>query len=122
MGQRRRRRWTVRLLLVLVSFAGLTLWSGSLAVSYVANHRVFLIPSASMSPTIAWGDRISVDLGADSPRRGEVGTFSMPSGTTLVKRVIGLPGETIEVSGGRVLSDGRPISEPYSTAPMNYAM
>jgi signal peptidase I len=122
MEQRRRRRWSVRLLLILVPFLGLTLWYASFAVSYVANHRLYFVPAASMSPTIAPGDRIAIDRSASSPRRGEIWTFSVPNGTTLVKRVIGLPGETIEVSGGRVLIDGKPISEPYLTAPMTYAM
>jgi signal peptidase I len=120
--QRKRRRWSVRLLLILIPFLGVSLWYASFAVSYVANHRVFFVPSASMSPAIAPGDRITVDRGAGSPGRGEVWAFSMPDGTTLVKRIIGLPGETVEVSGGRVLIDGKPISEPYLTTPMNYAM
>jgi signal peptidase I len=122
MEQRRRRRWSVRLLLILVPFLGLTLWYGSFAVSYVANHRVFFIAGTSMSPTIALGDRITIDRSASSPRRGEIWTFSMPNGTALVKRVIGLPGEKVEVAGGRVLIDDKPISEPYLTASMTYAM
>jgi signal peptidase I len=122
MEQRRRRRWSVRLLLIPIPFLGLTLWYASFAVSYVANHRVFYIPSASMSPTIAPGDRITIDRSADTPRRGEIWVFSTPNGNNLVKRVIGLPGEKIEVSGGRVLIDDRPVSEPYLAAPMTYAM
>ena len=117
MEPRRRRRWSIRLLLILVPFLGLTLWYASFAVAYVANLRVYFIPSGSMSPTIAPGDRITIDRGAGSPGRGEIWVFSMPDGATLVKRVIGLPGETIEVSGGRVLIDDRPIDEPYLDRP-----
>jgi signal peptidase I len=105
-----------------IPFLGVTLWYASVAVSYVANLRVFYIPSASMAPTIAWGDRITIDRRAGLPARAEIWVMSMPNGGCLVKRVIGLPGETIEVSGGRVLIDGKPISEPYLAAPITYAM
>ncbi|HSE12300.1 MAG TPA: signal peptidase I [Rudaea sp.] len=71
------------------------------------------VPSGSMNPTIVEGDRILVDKAAyglripfttvrltrgDDPQRGDVAIFSSPEdGTTLVKRVIGLPGDTIEM-------------------------
>ncbi len=104
--------------------------------------QAFYIPSASMEPTLAVGDRVLVNkvvLRFRDPRRGEVIVFQNPqviepdrnplSGfwnwlteglgfasdpqKDFIKRVIGLPGETIEVRRGKVLIDGKPIGEPY---------
>ena len=49
------------------------------------------------------------------PQRGEVIVFHYPRDTTkdFVKRVIGLPGEKIEVEGGDVFIDGKLLGEPY---------
>jgi signal peptidase I len=46
----------------------------------------------------------------------------MPQGRIGVKRVVGLPGESIEVAGGRVLVDGEPMDEPYIAGPISYTM
>ncbi len=100
--------------------------------------QVFWIPSGSMLPTLALRDRIAVDRVSyqlRDPERGEVVVFSRavagepPSlldragdllvsglGATadqeqLVKRVIGLPGETVEIRDGAVHVDGRPLAE-----------
>jgi signal peptidase I len=116
-----RRRWR-RALWLLVPLLGVSLWYGSSSVAYVANIRLYTIPTASMAPTLAPGDRISVDQRGGTPERGEIWVFSMPNGSTLVKRVIGLPGETIEVTGGRVVVDGKALAEPYLAAPITYAM
>lgn len=87
------------------------------------------IPTESMVSTLLVGDYILVDnnlYGApdDTPRswlgqrdvaRGDVVVFRFPEDpdTDYVKRVIGLPGEKIEVQRGRVLIDGRTLDEPY---------
>jgi signal peptidase I len=87
--------------------------------------QTFYIPSGSMTPTLKVGDRILVfKLAYDfhSVQRGNIIVFDAPSkvaascDTTdkvLVKRVIGLPGETISDRGGVVYIDGRPLHETY---------
>ena len=84
----------------------------------------YSIPSGSMEPTLQIGDRIVVDKlsyhlhGVD---RGNIIVFSTPPNeqcagppvADLVKRVIGLPGETISLSGGRVYIDGHVLPEPW---------
>jgi signal peptidase I len=87
----------------------------------------YSIPSGSMEPTLQVGDRIVVDKlsyhlhGVD---RANIVVFSTPRHeacagprvSDLVKRVIGLPGETISVSGGRVYIDGKLLPEPWLPA------
>lgn len=53
------------------------------------------------------------------PQRGDIVVFDDPrfQGDEIVKRVIGLPGETVELRGGSVFVDGRELEEPYVTAP-----
>jgi signal peptidase I len=49
------------------------------------------------------------------PRRGDVVVFSVPqqSEELLIKRVIGLPGEVVEICDGKVYINGIPLDEPY---------
>ncbi len=82
--------------------------------------RFYVEQSAAMSPTLHPGDRLSVDAGFRTLQRGDVVVFDPPSGffrvppvVPEIKRIIGLPGETISSSDGTVLIDGRPLSEPY---------
>lgn len=66
-----------------------------------------------MAPALLPGDYL---LAARRPlRRGAVVVFPLPPGRWLVKRVVGLPGETVEIAGGAVLVDGRPLPEPWTT-------
>ena len=63
------------------------------------------------------GDRVLVDRTAfwfRPPRRWQVVAFRLPfdPGKTAVKRIVGLPGETVELRGGRVMVDGRPLEAP----------
>ncbi|MGH9305276.1 MAG: signal peptidase I [Acidimicrobiales bacterium] len=83
----------------------------------------YYIPSASMTPTLAVGDRILVNKVAyhlHGVHRGDIVVFAKPPRDQgdpkvkdLVKRVIGLPGETISSASGHVLINGVPLQEPY---------
>jgi signal peptidase I len=85
--------------------------------------QTFSVPSSSMYPTLQIGDRILVDRIpglAHAIHRGDVVVFhKVPADhdgagpEDLVKRVIGLPGETISSVGDTVLIDGKPIREPW---------
>ncbi len=79
-----------------------------------------VIPSASMEPTIMTGDRIFGNRLAykkSDPVRGDIIIFKFPDDESqlFIKRVIGLPGETLEVKDGRVYINGSdmPLDEPY---------
>jgi signal peptidase I len=83
----------------------------------------FFIPSESMLPTLKIGDRVLVNKAAyrvHDVHRGDVVVFERPPGLTadenikdLVKRVIGLPGDTVEFREDRVIVNGRLLDEPY---------
>ena len=87
----------------------------------------FRIPSASMEPTLLVGDFLLVNKDvstgrfpalapANLIRRGDLIVFHYPVDPALhlVKRVIGLPGDRLRLRDGRVLIDGRALSEPYA--------
>jgi signal peptidase I len=93
-----------------------------------ATHETYVIPSSSMSGTLLPGDRVVAGWAAGhQPRRGEVWTFKAPKKASVdenvfVKRVVGMPGETVAVSGGKVWINGAALPEPYLTSGANYSM
>jgi signal peptidase I len=105
-----------------------------IAIVFVNFARVFAfqafkIPSASMEDNLLTGDRVIVNkfvygpqdrflsrmLPLRDPRRGDVIVFRFPNDPRedWVKRVIGLPGETVSITGKKVFIDGRALEEPY---------
>lgn len=79
----------------------------------------------SMNPTLQDGEyilvnRLAYELG--EPQRGDIVVFSFPMDPQqdLIKRVIGLPGESVSVQNGQVLVNGLPLEEPYIAAPPIY--
>lgn len=94
--------------------------------------QAFTIPSASMMDTLLVGDYIlvlklvygaSVPLtgrrlpGIRAPNRGDVVVFRYPRDgrRDFIKRVVGVPGDVIQIRGRTVLINGRPLVEPYAT-------
>jgi signal peptidase I len=83
--------------------------------------QTFYIPSASMHETLIEGDRVLVNkvgYHLHDIHRGDVVVFSKPpnldvSEDDLIKRVVALPGETVEGRGGKVYVNGAPLDEPY---------
>jgi signal peptidase I len=94
--------------------------------------EAFKIPSGSMERTLLVGDFLLVDklvYGAEvplthlrlpalrDPKRGEVVVFEYPVNPTqnFVKRLVGLPGDTLAMTDGVLLLNGVPLDEPYVT-------
>jgi signal peptidase I len=92
--------------------------------------QAFKIPSSSMEDTLLIGDHIFVNkfiygyhvpftegriLRFNSPRRGDIIVFVFPEDKSkdFIKRVIGVPGDTVEIRRKKVLVDGRPLVENY---------
>jgi signal peptidase I len=86
--------------------------------------QTFYIPSASMEPTLKKDDRVVVNKVAyhlHGVHRGDIVVFTTPPGVNksfkdLVKRVVGLPGETVEGRDGKVLINGTVLPEKYLPA------
>lgn len=97
--------------------------------TFVAEARY--IPSGSMEPTLEINDRLVVEkisYHLNPPQRGDIIVFWPPESVlqdnnrrdAFIKRVIGLPGETVEVANGTVFVDGVPLEEDYIKAPPDY--
>nr|WP_242042399.1 signal peptidase I [Leptolyngbya sp. FACHB-541] len=101
--------------------------------------RVFIaepryIPSDSMVPTLDVGDRLVVEKVAyrfHPPHRGDIIVFDPPvqlqfqgytADQAFIKRIIGEPGQVVEVQGGTVYVDGEPLAEDYIAEPPEYEM
>lgn len=93
--------------------------------------QAFKIPTGSMEPNLLIGDHLLVNKVVYSPsmapvedgllakkpiERGHVVVFKFPEepARDFIKRVVGLPGETIEIRDKTVLIDGQPLDEPYA--------
>jgi signal peptidase I len=100
--------------------------------------EAFKIPSLSMFPTLKIGDHLLVSKLSygvrlpffvdsvtlfDTPSRGDIVVFTRPdepqttedeSSINIIKRVIGLPGDTVEVRDTRVFINGKVLDEPYA--------
>ncbi|NLV54518.1 MAG: signal peptidase I [Acidimicrobiales bacterium] len=106
---------------------------GALVVALLVRtflFTTFWIPSGSMEPTLMGNgrhDRVVVNKIAyriGEPERGDIIVFSLPPGVQveavngqevndLIKRIVGLPGETITLRDGDVYVDGERLDEPY---------
>ena len=92
--------------------------------------QAFQIPSGSMIPTFLEGDRVLVEkyayglrnpltnqvwLETGKPERWDVVVFIYPEDPNkdFVKRVVGLPGETLAMIGGEIIINGRKMADPH---------
>jgi signal peptidase I len=78
----------------------------------------FVIPTGSMEPTIMTGDRVlaeKITVRFRDPLQGEIVVFDDPTGRhpQLIKRVIAVGGQTVDIQDGTVVVDGVPLEEPY---------
>ena len=92
-------------------------------IAFLLGHFVYInarVPSGSMEETIMTGDRVFGNRLAyikDDPERFDIVIFKYPDDPSkiFIKRVIGLPGETVEVKDGKVYIDGseKPLDDSF---------
>jgi len=87
--------------------------------------ETFWIPSGSMEPTLMVGDRImayKIFYGINRVKRGDIIIFKFPLDPKkdFVKRVIGLPGDTIEIRKKEVYVNKKRLIEPYAVHSDNW--
>ena len=108
------REWVIPILATVV----LTL----LFRTHIAEAR--FIPTCSMEPTILTHDLVIIDKVHTDVTRGNIVIFYTPKlyegKKPLIKRVLGLPGETLQVKNGKVMINGKTLQEVYiKEAPFN---
>ncbi len=108
-------------------------WGSSLVIALViatsfksAIADWYVVPTGSMKPTIVEGDRVFVNkLAYDlkipytswhvaewgEPQRGAIVVFPSPTdGMRLIKRIVGVPGDTVEMKNDRLIINGKPLA------------
>jgi signal peptidase I len=104
----------VAALVVAASFAALTAVGGDRTLTLT-------VASGGMLPTLQVGQQVAVDPDAYEsvmPQRGDIIAFSLPDYPEIIaiKRVIGLPGDSVEQSDGIVYVNGSALDEPFAMA------
>jgi signal peptidase I len=120
--QAKKKRWGLRIFLIVA----ICLFNpfALLLTLRIFVEQTFYIPSGSMEPTLKVGDRIAVSkisYDFQNVETGDIVVFSRPpaedcggpSANDLVKRVIGLPGQTVSLQHAHVYIDGRQLKEPW---------
>ncbi len=108
-------RWSIYLLIILFAII--------LVRTFLVQRAV--VDGSSMETTLSNGDSILVDKISyrfRDPARFDVVVFPFPEGssTLYIKRIIGLPGEIVQIKDGVILINGAPLSENYGMEEISY--
>lgn len=109
-------RWYVYLV-VIIAVSGV---SRSVTLAFRDNVlKAYKIPSMSMQPALEPGDHVisnQLFYRYNNPGRGDLVIFKAPGDTEreYIKRIVGLPGDTVRVEAGRAYINGHLLDEPYA--------
>lgn len=104
-----------------------TIYAAVIIMTVILFHYVFMlsfVPTESMAGTINAGDHIICSrygVEEEDIQRYDVLVFMPPDDPEMfyIKRVIGLPGETLEVRDGKVYADGQELDDSFTNGPQN---
>lgn len=110
-----------RPLVYLGTYLILGLLVGQASAYYIRENiiQAYKIPAASMEPSLLAGDHILVDKAATNFSRGDIVVFELPEDShktnprDFIKRIVGLPGDDIEIHDKRLYVNGQPAAELY---------
>ena len=110
-------RWFVYVGFLVVAWLFLQACTNFIVVPYLI--QAFKMPTGSMEPTLLVGDHILIDkhiYRSNEPERGDIIIFQYPPDPKVayVKRLIGLPGDTVEIIGRTVYINGAALKEKYA--------
>lgn len=102
----------------------------AVALSFLIRNYIltpYEIPSGSMLDTIQLQDRVMserISYYIGEPQQGDIITFTDPSepSRTLIKRIIAIEGQTVDLRDGMVYVDGKPLNEPYTDGKASYPL
>lgn len=122
-----RRRWLMDSFTKKILIA-LGIYTAFAVIVLILFHTTFMlsyIPSSSMESTIMTGNVVfstRYDIEEEDLERYDILTFIAPDDPeiTYIKRLIGLPGETIEVKGGKVYADGIELDDSFINGSQNH--
>jgi len=111
-------RWYLYVLLVVVAAGYPTNFAHSIRANVL---QAFKVPSSSMSPGILPGDHVLLNKAIykkKAPQRGDVVIFTYPDDRRLnyVKRIVALPGDTVEIRNNVLLVNDQPLDRPLAPA------
>lgn len=107
------------IILIFSLFLNLPVLITAKATIYIRQNvaMIFKVPTDSMAPTIRDGDRIVVRVFKNpvSIKRGDIIAFTMPSNLSNlhVKRIVGLPGDKLEINGGDIVLNGQKLHSKF---------
>ena len=124
---RSRQKSEAREWLETVLYAVIAVAVSYLVITFVGQRTI--VDGTSMTPTLQDGDNVITDKISyrfRDPERFDIIVFphyDYMTGQTsnYIKRIIGLPGETVLIKDGKVYIDGEELDDPYASVPMDYA-
>lgn len=120
-GKRKENRAELKRKVVKEIFSYVVILVAAVIIAFCVNKFVIInahVPTSSMEPTISIDDKLIGNRLAylfKNPERGDIIIFKFPDDESqiFIKRVIGLPGETIQIVEGELFVDGELIEEDY---------
>lgn len=113
-------KFTKKLIRAVAAYVAFTIM---IAILFQTVWMLSVIPSESMADTIQAGDVVISTrlIGREEINRYDILIFTLSDNPseTYIKRLIGLPGETIKVSNGKVYADGAELDDSFVNAPMD---